>query len=522
MPHAPCFNTMNTRSKAEDFLKISSQFKLAELETEKPHPKTKELSILAKDDLLKAVAILKEVDLDALRIVKVMADKIRLMKEDIEQILRNGHKVYLAGCGATGRLSLVLEVLWRKIRKGREFENSVISLMAGGDTALIRSIEGFEDYPAFADRHLNDLGFSDGDLLIACTEGGETPFVIGAAEYACRISSVSPYFLYCNPDEILYGLTERTTRILDNKSVNRINLSVGPMAISGSTRMQSSTVLMYAVGIALLNSFSEISIENDVDAFSDFLAGTDYNFLEGFIHREYNIYCNGSYLSYLTHDDLGISILTDTTERSPTFTLDPFNNYLKPDQKPSLVYLYMPGSADSSSAWRSLLFRPPRPLNWSEFPVTMHDWLLGFDFSQEGFNKRKEKVHPAECFIFSVTRPDSSLVFGLQDTEHDLNLQGLSLLHQHLILKMLLNILSTLVMGKMGRYESNLMTYVTPSNNKLIDRAARYTGILLDREGITGVTYSEIIFALFEEMEQGTGTRSIVLETVDRFRKVEK
>lgn len=510
---------MNARLKAEAFLKIAPQFRLGELETEKPHPKTTELSLLVKNDLRKAIAVLKELDIEALQVVKLRAKEILKMKYDIEQTFRSGHKVYLAGCGSTGRLSLVLEVLWRKERAGMDFENSVVSFMSGGDTALIRSIEGFEDYPAFADRHLKELGFSDGDLMIACTEGGETPFVIGAAEYACKISSVSPYFLYCNPDEILSGLTERTTRILNNRSVNRINLSVGPMALSGSTRMQSSTVLMYAVGIALLNSYGEISIEKDVDGFSDLISQLDYNFLSEFINREYNIYSTGSYLSYLTQDDLGISILTDTTERSPTFTLDPFNNYLKADQKPSLVYLYMPDSKDSITAWRSLLLRPPRPLNWSEFPVTMYDYLLGFDFSQEGFNKRKEKVHPAEFVVFSITRSDSCLLFRLEDKKHSVSFQGLTLLQQHLLLKMLLNILSTLIMGKMGRYESNLMTYVTPSNNKLIDRAARYIGILLKREGVADVTYSDIIYALFEEMEKGTGTRSLVMDTVYRIKK---
>jgi len=511
---------MNARLKAEAFLKIAHQFRLGELETEKPHPKTTELSTLVKDNLKKAIAILKEIDIEALQVVNRRAKEITGMKNDIEKSLKDSHKIYLAGCGATGRLSLVLEVLWRKERAGTDFENSVVSLMAGGDTALIRSIEGFEDYPAFADRQLKELGFSDGDLLIACTEGGETPFVIGAAEYACKISSVSPYFLYCNPDEILSGLTDRTTSILNNRSVNRINLSVGPMALSGSTRMQSSTVLMYAVGLALLNSFGEISIEKNVEGFTDFISQLDYDFLEEFINREYNIYCTGSYLSYLTHDDLGISILTDTTERSPTFTLDAFNNYLKADQKPSLVYLYMPGSSDSSSAWRSLLFRPPRPLNWSEFPVTMYNYLLGFDFSQEGFIRRKEKVHPAECDVFSITRSDGSFLFRLQDKQHRINLNGLTLLQNHLLLKMLLNILSTLIMGKMGRYESNLMTYVTPGNNKLIDRAARYVGILLKREGISEVTYNDIIYTLFEEMEKGIGTRSLVLDTVDRIRNM--
>ncbi len=44
---------------------------------------------------------------------------------------------------------------------------------------------------------------------------------------------------------------------------------------------------------------------------------------------------------------------------------------------------------------------------------------------------------------------------------------------------------STLVMGRLGRFEGNLMTWVYPSNGKLIDRAARYTEILLHRRAMT-------------------------------------
>ena len=505
---------MNARSKADAFLKISSQFQLGNLDTEKPHPKTTELSTLAGTDILKAISILKDVDIEALVTVRKQHDEILRMKADIEVTLQNDHRIFLAGCGATGRLSLVLEVLWRKEKAGTKYENSVISFMAGGDTALIRSIEGFEDYPAYAARQLRELGFSEGDLLIACTEGGETPFVIGSAEYAAEISINSPYFLYCNPDEILMGLTDRTTRILKNRAINKINFSVGPMAISGSTRMQASTVLMYAVGLALLYSFEKIDINSDVDRFINYIKTVDFRFISCYINKEYNIYKSNSFLTYSTHDDLSISILTDTTERSPTFTLYPFNNYLKTEQPPSLAYLCVPDARDSTSAWKSLLFRDPRPLNWEEYPVTTESYLLGFDFSLEGLEKRKSKVSPSVCEIFHIRRNQGKFCFDLGDETHNISIEGLALLQQHLLLKMMLNILSTLIMGKLGRYESNLMIYVTPGNNKLIDRAARYIGILLKREGFTDAPYEEIVYTLFEEMEKGTGTRSLVLDTV--------
>ena len=46
------------------------------------------------------------------------------------------------------------------------------SFMAGGDIALVHSLEGFEDYPEYGARHLRQLGFSENDLFIGVTEGG--------------------------------------------------------------------------------------------------------------------------------------------------------------------------------------------------------------------------------------------------------------------------------------------------------------------------------------------------------------
>ena len=68
----------------------------------------------------------------------------------------------------------------------------------------------FQDHPEFGVRQLDELGFADGDLLISSTEGGETPFVIGATERAAAVSSNPPWFLYCNPDEKLARLVERS------------------------------------------------------------------------------------------------------------------------------------------------------------------------------------------------------------------------------------------------------------------------------------------------------------------------
>jgi N-acetylmuramic acid 6-phosphate etherase len=516
---------MDYHSKAEAFLKVAPQFKLGELDTEKPHPKTSQLSALVEEDLPQAVSILREVDLDALEVIRHRAGEISRMKAAIEDVLAAGKRVFLTGCGSTGRLSHVLEVLWRKEREGTSLEDSVIAFMAGGDTALIKAIEDFEDYPDRAHRQLVQMGFAEGDMLIASTEGGETPFVIGATEKAAELSRQRPWFLYCNPDDQLMGLTDRTTRILNHPGVIRINLSTGPMALSGSTRMQASTVLMYAIGLALLNAFGDLDAAAETETLISFIRQADYGFIGEFINRESEHYKKGDYLVYSTHDDLGICVLTDTTERAPTFSLKPFENFLAPEPSPSLVYLCLPGTGDSPSAWKKLLGRDPRPLDWEEYPITSSHVLPGFDFSSKLPEKRKALIGGASLPVFDISRSQGIVTLMLDDLSAAVPLPGLNLLHQHLLLKMLLNLHSTLVMGKLGRYEGNLMTYVRPSNNKLIDRAARYIMILLERSGVRR-SYEEVIHAIYELIVTGpqTGeylpdTDPIVLKTIDHLRR---
>lgn len=99
------------------------------------------------------------------------------------------------------------------------------------------------------------------------------------------------------------------------------------MALTGSTRMQATTILMYYVGLAMwFYDRNDSLIETEVKNMISYVNDTDFNFLKPFIERESEIYKNGGYLLYETDTYLGISILTDTTERSPTFSLYPFEN----------------------------------------------------------------------------------------------------------------------------------------------------------------------------------------------------
>ncbi|MGE9296205.1 MAG: hypothetical protein ACQKBV_07975 [Puniceicoccales bacterium] len=511
---------MKTADNADEFLDCADDFCLGELETEQSHPDTLDLSDWCESDLPRAIAALKLVDEKALGI---LADKLmpgERLTGAIRQTWANGGRVFLAGCGATGRLSLALETFCREGLVAESLRNKVAAFMAGGDAALIRSIEGFEDFPSYGARQLDELGFGEKDLLIASTEGGETPWVIGATERAAEASRHTPWFCYCNPDDLLRAKVERSRRVLDNPSIEKWNLAVGPMAIAGSTRMQASTVLQYAIGLALEFAASE---SNDTQQFSDRLShfrnwidAHSWDFLAPFIQRETEIYQNRDRVLYIT-EEFGVTVLTDTTERSPTFSLPVFENYAngQPNSPLSLCYLSLPEATRSDMAWRRLLRREPRCLSWPpELPFTRLQTLLGYDISAHAANNRAHACGDARHHCFSIDEVDGAVVWSLDRLAAEAIAKGLPFLEKQILLKMLLNTHSTLVMGCLGRYAGNVMTYVKPSNNKLIDRAIRYVQTLHCKAAGETPDYALVCRELFRQRETLRADEPIVLKTL--------
>ena len=167
------------------------------------------------------------------------------IKEAIVRSLKSGGRIFFTGCGATGRLGILLDSVWRDFCQQepalQDFENRTFSVMAGGDYALIKSVEGFEDFAGFGRKQLRDLGVRAGDVVFAITEGGETSFVIGTAWEGVE-AGAKVYFVYNNPDDVLCQHVERSREVIEDKRIGKINLTTGPMAIAGSTRMQATSI----------------------------------------------------------------------------------------------------------------------------------------------------------------------------------------------------------------------------------------------------------------------------------------
>ncbi|MEJ0089317.1 MAG: hypothetical protein WDM80_06175 [Limisphaerales bacterium] len=377
--------SLSSSARSAEFLKISSQFKLGALVTESSHPVTANLSEVAKQDVTAALKLLFDVDDDVVKTFRefVASGRAAAIKEAVLRSLKSGGRIFFTGCGSTGRLSILLDSIWRDFwqlqREGKlfpvsDYEQRSFSVMAGGDYALIKSVEGFEDFTAFGKKQINDLGVSSKDIVFAITEGGETSFVIGTA-WAGVEAGAKVYFVYNNPDNILCETVERSREVIQDSRIEKINLTTGPMAIMGSTRMQATsiqlivmlTVLEMVVREMLGLSLADVP-EQTLKSLAQMLANLKspelLEQLAELVSLEESLYRSGRKKHYFAQQ-LAIDVLTDTTERSPTYCTPPFRKFDDSTASESWAYLFLPQNK-TPGAWRHLLKREPRCVEWSE------------------------------------------------------------------------------------------------------------------------------------------------------------
>ena len=102
-------------------------------------------------------------------------------------------------------------------------------IIAGGDEALRRSIEGAEDQPESAVTDLQTFGLKSGDVVIGISTSGAAQYVKSSIEFGKSIGAKTVY-LICNEKPYLSANADVV-----------IKVDTGPEVITGSTRMKAGT-----------------------------------------------------------------------------------------------------------------------------------------------------------------------------------------------------------------------------------------------------------------------------------------
>ncbi|MBQ3993404.1 MAG: N-acetylmuramic acid 6-phosphate etherase [Erysipelotrichaceae bacterium] len=229
--------------------------KIDNLSTEKRNEKTKDIDLLSVDEILK---IMNEEDLKVVDAVKGALPEIRIVIDECIQAYKRGGRIIYIGAGTSGRLGLMDAVEVVPTYNSDRF----VGLIAGGDNAFVKAVEGAEDSRELAVEDLKNISLNEKDMVIGIAASGRTPYVIGGLDYAREVGA-STGCLCCNFN----------TEIAQHCDLP-IELSAGPEVVTGSTRLKSgtcqkivlnmiSTVTMVKVGKVFGNLMVDVKATNE-------------------------------------------------------------------------------------------------------------------------------------------------------------------------------------------------------------------------------------------------------------------
>ena len=544
--------TPSSAAAARDFLENLKSFRLGFLPTERSNPITASLERDFKRSFADGVECLQRADRQvpiAMRHV-IVSDEYKALVDAMEAALRSEKgRIVFTGCGATGRLSMLLESMWRDFfaRRGgelspaeRNLADRVLSIMTAGDFALIKSVEFFEDYWEGGARQTDALGVGPGDVIVALNGGGECSTILGSVLRGVE-RGARGFMNVNNPKELLRKI-ERSRKVIDDPRMTTLDFYCGSMALAGSTRMQSTTTQQFIYCAALETALARVIPRLAKELPEDFVgvlenvmasleAPEERGGLAAAIEFEKGVYEVGGRITYLA-DDCMLDLFTDNTERSPTFMLPQLCGRDDAKGVQSWAFVKNPLYA-TPDCWTRMLRREPRCLDGFSgedaralgMPQRVIDSppkigradLMKYMIGNEPAPERIDGFSRAVAVTFSVGEPDAKFAAAAaslaaawpeRKTFHIGGNPPPGAIHigalmppspletwKHLAVKLVINNLSTGTMAAMGRVAGNYMSWVSISNRKLTDRGTR---LLRD---LGHISYEEAAQRLFAAKE---------------------
>ena len=197
---------------------------LAALPTEARNPLTEHIDELPTFEMLR---LMNDEDAKVATAVAAELPRIALAVDAIADRFVRGGRLFYIGAGTSGRLG-VLDASECPPTFGVEPE-LFQGIIAGGDGALRRSVEGAEDSFAQGALDLEERGFGKEDTLVGIAASGRTPYVLGAMDYATEQGGAT-IGLSCAPGSALARAAEIA-----------ITPNTGAEVVTGSTRMKAGT-----------------------------------------------------------------------------------------------------------------------------------------------------------------------------------------------------------------------------------------------------------------------------------------
>lgn len=234
-PHNAHPNTDLEATRAPEFVRSTRPSP-----TEQRNPRSLRLDRLSTRA---AVRLMLAEDARISRALRKESRVIERAADVIGRALQRGGRLFYLGAGTSGRLG-VLDASECPVTF-RSDPEQVQGIIAGGQVALWRSIEGAEDDDGAGAQAMQARGVARRDVVVGITASGRTPFVWGALREAQRqgattvLMCFNPYLQI--PREIRPDIV--------------IAPNLGPEILTGSTRLKAGTATKM-----LLNLFSTLGM----------------------------------------------------------------------------------------------------------------------------------------------------------------------------------------------------------------------------------------------------------------------
>ena len=223
---------------------------LAAALTEQRNPRSQNLEKLGARELVELFVEEEKFVQDALR--GAIVDLAKTV-EMVAASLRKSGRLFYVGAGSSGRIG-VLDASEIPPTFGASPE-LVQGIIAGGATALSRSVEGAEDEADNGALAIDERGIKNGDVVIGITASGRTPFVLGALGRAKSLGAKT-VLLTCNPPRgLVAGASPAKRKIEAGTPASTpdvdltIDLATGPEILTGSTRLKAGTATKVVLNI---------------------------------------------------------------------------------------------------------------------------------------------------------------------------------------------------------------------------------------------------------------------------------
>ena len=197
---------------------------LKNMSTETRNQNTMNLDIMTP---LEVVTIMNQEDAKVPEAIKPALPNIAQCVTWAISSIENGGRIIYMGAGTSGRLG-VLDAVECPPTFGVAPE-VVVGLIAGGEKAFVKAVEGAEDSRELGRQDLVDINLEERDIVIGIAASGRTPYVLGGLAYArevgCHTVGIS-----CNPGSAVGAAAELAIEVVP-----------GPECLTGSTRLKSGT-----------------------------------------------------------------------------------------------------------------------------------------------------------------------------------------------------------------------------------------------------------------------------------------